>query len=152
MTRKNPNVTQKVVKAPNLGVEFALTEDTHEKQEKKAKEAARESKVHAIAARSREFNTFAERIAQHKLFYKNHIWQGAREAFPFHPALRMVDRYFPYAEGGPLYIDEPSRVDDLKQYEPKIDAMKKLGHRYLLLKPGMTELEVTEALAEMAEE
>jgi len=147
--QRNPKVTQKVVHAPQLGVEFALDEspDAEEKKEESAKNSARGKRIKAAAERSREFRSLAEHLAQSKLYYVNHIWPGAKEAFPFHPDLRMVDRYFPYAEGGPLFIDEPQRSDNLEEYKPKVEAMKKLGHRYLLLKPGMTELEAVEALA-----
>lgn len=145
----NPNISAITVQAPHLGVEFAIDEQDQplSKDMEAAKNSHREARMMAMARRSREFESMAERIAQDKLFYRNHVYQGAKNAFPFHLALQMVDKYFPYAEGGPLYIDEPGRTADLDFYKEKVAAMKTLGHRYVLIKPGMTEMDIMEELA-----
>lgn len=148
MSKANAKIAQKVVNRPDvLGTEFSIDYEKEEKQEKKERSSAQERKIQAIAKRSRELLTVAEKIAQDKLCQRNHIWPGAKQAFPFNNKMQTVDKYFPYAEGGPLFVDEPTRKDDLEMFKLKEEAMKELGHRYLLLKPGMTEVDALEALA-----
>jgi len=141
----NPKVSQKVIKRPDvIGTEFAIDDANKESSEE---ESARGRRLHAAARRSRDFATVAEQIAQDTLFQRNHIWPGAKTAFPFNQKMQTVDKYFPYAEGGPLFVDQPQRTADFSQFELKEKAMKDLGHRYLLIKPGMTLMECQEALA-----
>jgi len=149
MNKSTNKISQKVIQRPNVtGVEFTVEDPEKEQKKEAAAESARASaKVKAIVKKARSFDGIAETIAQDKFFQRNHIWPGSKQAFPFQPKMQTVDKYFPYAEGGPLFIDEPTRKEDLKEFSPKIEAMKKLGHRYLLIKPGMNELEAREALA-----
>jgi hypothetical protein len=90
--------------------------------------------------------TLAETVANHFLFYRNHYWKGCKEAFPHIRNLHHVDKFFPLAEGGPLYIDEKSDKDQ-RDLKAKEEVMKKLGHRYLIITPNMSLLEALEALA-----
>lgn len=145
---KNPQISQKVVQRPDvIGTEFSVDYEKEEKKEKAEKSSAQERKIQAIAKKSRQLETVAEKIAEDKFCQRNHIWPGARQAFPFNSKMHYVDKFYPYAEGGPLFVDEPTRLSDLKQYELKAEAMKKLGHRYLVIKPGMTEIDAREVLA-----
>jgi len=101
----------------------------------------------SVRFREVQFRSQAEKIAKDQLFYKNYYYPGGRQAFPDKPILQTVDKYFPYAEGGPLFIDEPLRTDDAKLFETKTEIMKKLGHRYVALTPGLSELDILERLA-----
>ncbi len=98
------------------------------------------------ASEVQEYKSLAERVAEDNLYYRNYYYPGGKQAFPFHQRLHMVDKYFPYAKGGPLFIDELTRVDDESIFKEKELTMKTLGHRYIAIKPGMTELEVIERL------
>jgi len=144
----NKRVAQKVINRPTvIGTEFSIEDEKDEhKEEEKKKSKDHEAKLQALAKRSRSFNDLAEVLAQDKYFQRNHIW--SKTAFPFNEKMQYVDKFFPYAEGGPLFVDEPQRtVTDLSIYEAKAEAMKALGHRYICIKPGMTELDAREALA-----
>lgn len=92
-------------------------------------------------------SSMVEDIAGDNLTYLNHYWPGCKEAFPSDQKLQTVHRYFPYAEGGPLYVDTPQQHEKLELYERKEKAMKERKLRYLLLKPDMTEMQAREALA-----
>lgn len=92
------------------------------------------------------FQSLAETVAQDAFFYANYYYEGGREIFENEPKLQTVDKYFPWAEGGPLFIDEPELPYQLDMCNKKSEVMKRLGHRYLILKPGMNELEAVEAL------
>lgn len=94
-----------------------------------------------------QFLSLAEKIANDQLYYRNYYYPGGRESFPEHKQLQCVDKYFPYAEGGPLFIDEVSRTDDVKMIEAKEKRMQTLGHRYVAILPGMTELDIRERIS-----
>lgn len=95
----------------------------------------------------KNLTSLAEKIANDTLFYRNHYYPGGKESFANNKALQTVDKYFPYAEGGPLFVDELSRLDSVKNYEAKKEVMKKLGHRYVAITPGMDENDIREVLA-----
>jgi hypothetical protein len=91
--------------------------------------------------------SMAEKIANDKLCYRNYVYPGSKNLFPDSPKLQTVDKFYPYAEGGPLFVDEWANTDLKETIETKRNAMRKLGHRYLSVTPGMTELEAIESLA-----
>lgn len=102
--------------------------------------------VNSTQFREVQFKSLAEKIARDQLFYRNHYYPGGREAFAFNIRGATVDKYFPYAEGGPLFIDEVLRTEDQELFKKKTEIMKSLGHRYVAIMPGMTELDITERL------
>ncbi len=103
-----------------------------------------------------KFSNVFEELAQDKFFYKNHFLPDLKEAFPNHPHMWHVDRYFPYAVKGPLYIDHVLKVEqqETKQFAEAMalfDAKKKFlkekKRRYLCFKDGMDLLSAKEELA-----
>lgn len=91
--------------------------------------------------------TIAEKVAGDFLMHVNYMYQGAKEIYPEQPKMWTVDKYFPLASGGPLFVDEPMRASDLLLCEQKAKGMKELGYRYLILKKDMTELDALEQIA-----
>jgi len=143
--QRNPNVKQEVINRPDvLGTEFTVED---EKLEEKVKAARSEATKLGIARRSRGLLTVAEQVAGDKFHERNFCWPGSKQAFPFNNQMWTVDKYFPFANGGPLFVDEPTHKHDLKPFALKQEAMQKLGHRYLLLTEGMKFHEALEALA-----
>lgn len=141
----NQKIKQAVIQRPDvLGTEFSLEDDT--KKEKNIDTARLQAAQNRLKAR-RDLMSVSDQVAEDKFVYKNYMYPGAREAFPMNVNLQSVDKYYPYANGGPLFVDEPQHKDDIKVLELKVEAMKKLGHRYLLLKPGMKHEDCLEALA-----
>lgn len=104
----------------------------------------KEDMVKKIQAR-RQFKSLAERVAGDQLFYRNYYYPGSSSHFK-EDHMRCVDKYFPYAEGGGLYIDEPMLPHEEADCEKKRAAMKMLGLRYLIIKRNMNELDCIEAL------
>jgi hypothetical protein len=70
-------------------------------------------------------------------------WQfpEARECFPDEPWMRFVDKYFPFAKGGALLVDEPMLDEQIERCKRKAIVLKELGYRYIMLKPISTEAE-----------
>lgn len=80
-----------------------------------------------------EFRTLAEQVAQSKDVIGNWKIPNADKLFPVDIDSRFVDKYFPNAKGGPLYVDEPTtEVKMVKAYE-KQKHLKKMGHRSIVI-------------------
>lgn len=90
--------------------------------------------------------TIPDQIADHPICYLNHYWPGGREAFRASQKMQMVDRFYPMAKGGALFVDEEHDKDQ-RDFKAKREVMQKLGHRYLVVTPTMTMMEAMEQLA-----
>ena len=106
---------------------------------------AKKDIVKKIQARRNMFS-LAERVAGDTYFHRNYYFEGSRDAFKEEPDLQTVDRFFPYADGGPLYVDEPMTEFDEDNCEIKKEYMRANKFRYLVIKRGMNELDCVEAL------
>lgn len=62
-------------------------------------------------------------------------WPNGEKHFPIEPLLHTCSKFFPYAKGGALYIDEPEIEDDVTNCKRKAEAMKKEGLRYCYIPP-----------------
>jgi hypothetical protein len=91
--------------------------------------------------------TLAEKLANDAFHYRNWYYKGGREKFPMAPQMQYVDKYFPYAEGGPLAVDEATYLDDPNTLKLKKDILKESGVRYVCIVPGMTDLDAMEQIA-----
>lgn len=100
-----------------------------------------------ISVRRRELRSLAERIAGDDYHYLNYYYEGGKGYFPQEHKMQTVSKFFPFAEGGPLFVDEPNMEHEFSMCERKKEVMKKLGHRYLIIKPGASELDLIEAIA-----
>lgn len=147
----NSKVHAKTInKKEMIGVEFSVEDEEIQKTDsgdEKDDDTATERRKHAAALRSRELNTVAEQIAEEKFHHINFMWPGGQKAFPFNSKMWTVSRYFPYAKGGPLFVDEPRRVDEVKELELKREAMKQLGNRYVVITEGMSYVDALEQMA-----
>jgi hypothetical protein len=72
-------------------------------------------------------------IAKSRMIIRNIAYPKAREIFPFDPVHQTIERFFPLADGGPLYVDTAEDDRDLAACEKKRVAMQENGSRYLVL-------------------
>ena len=72
-------------------------------------------------------------ITKSQITFKNWKFPDADILFPNEPIMRTVDRYYPMAEGGPIFIDEPMYDDDLPVCEKKAKFLREKGIRYIYL-------------------
>jgi hypothetical protein len=98
-----------------------------------SKSDAREARVAAIIEKRSSLRSLPDRLAGDSLCYKSWIYEGARERFPDNPELRWVDRYYPYAEGGPLAMDTPVNEQDWKRARDKEKAVRGSGLRFYIV-------------------
>lgn len=84
------------------------------------------------------FRSLSEQVAQHRLYEKNKIFHDLKEAFPAKWTMWHVDRYFPYAKGGPLAVDEPNHPADVVESFEKQKLLLSKGIRMVVLTYGIT--------------
>lgn len=77
--------------------------------------------------------TLYEEITKNRYHIKNFKFPFADELYPAQPGLRSVDKYFPIAEGGPLYVDIPQHQADLAECKKKAAFFKEKKIRYLYI-------------------
>jgi hypothetical protein len=83
----------------------------------------------------REYIGPAAKIAKSDMYTGNWKFKNANEHFPHEPLLRTVDQFFPYAKGGPLYVDRPSNKKEIDACLRKAAVFKKEGLRYVFIHP-----------------
>lgn len=95
------------------------------------------------------YRSLAEEIAQSKYFERNKFVQVLKEKFPHQANLWTIDRFFPYAKGGPLFVEEPTYKHEMAESKLKRDALMGQPGRFLIIEAGMQHADVMHQLAEM---
>lgn len=98
------------------------------------------------------YTDLASQAADSRLSCRNWKFNNADAHFPYDVDLRRVDRYFPYASGGPLLIDEPMTEKEEKNCEKKRKAIDKEGQRYAIITRDMELNEVLEQIKDIKRE
>jgi hypothetical protein len=77
----------------------------------------------------------ADQVAGDTLFFMRYRWPEANRHYPddVDAMMRFVSRYYPHADGGPLYLDEPKNLREVNRCEEKRKIMKKLRLRYCVI-------------------
>ncbi len=88
-----------------------------------------------------------ESLAKDKFFHRNYFFDCLARVFPHENMMWYTDRYYPYADGGPLAIDDGGHKDDLETLKLKKQHLKAIGVRYILITPEMTEMQAVEDLS-----
>lgn len=94
----------------------------------------------------KERRTQASKISGSDFCKINHYHPLLREKFPGNSKMWSVDKYYPHAKGGPLYIDEPKLDYRIQESKKKLAEFEKAGVRYLILKNGVEPLNEVEGL------
>lgn len=98
------------------------------------------------------FASVAEQVAGSSSFYRNHIFAALREHFKakgsFDQRLWTVSRYFPFADGGALAVEEPRSEADRVNSVAKIAVLRGVGIRCVLIEHGATYDEAMQGMIE----
>lgn len=89
-------------------------------------------------ARSRKSESLSDDVAESKFHYRNQFCSELKLSYPMLPAYWHVDKFYPMAEGGPLYVDEPRTDYDTAISLEKQRLMTGAGHRFVVIKPDMS--------------
>lgn len=98
----------------------------------------RSQKILMIAARRGRMLGPADKIANEHMHHSNWYYEGAARLFPDDPEMRLVNRYYPYAEGGPLLIDVPTTKWGIKRCKEKAEVLNKAKIRYCYIDYALT--------------
>ena len=92
-----------------------------------------------------------ERITQGSVVIRNVKFPGADEAYPLvQDALyRFVSSYYPYALGGPLYVDEPKNEKEIDRAYKRQKVMRSLKHRYVIVEKDTNYEHLLQQLGEL---
>lgn len=93
----------------------------------------------------KDLTSIPDQLAQDKFYYLNYHLNDLKPHLE--KGLIYCDRYYPYAEGGPLFMDIISSDLDSRKLEQKKEVMKTLGFRYVVIKKGMNLIEALESMA-----
>ena len=75
-------------------------------------------------------------LAEDFQYFRNELVECLAEEFPYDRDLQYVDRYYPNAKGGPLYIDSPQTKYEEEACQKKAHSMLGAGLRYCFILPG----------------
>lgn len=91
-----------------------------------------------------------EKITRGSVVIRQVKFPGADEAYPLvQDALyRFVSSYYPHAEGGPLYVDEPKNETEVHRAYQRQKIMRKLKHRYVIVEKDTSYEHLLEQLGE----
>ena len=92
--------------------------------------------------------SLSDKVACSEHVCKYWYYPGGRDAFPFQTDAWYVEKYYPYAEGGPLCVDEPMDIEEIELCKKKARHLAECGFRYVWLTKEMT---VDEAIAQLRE-
>lgn len=92
-----------------------------------------------------------ENITKSKMVFKNWKYPGAENAFPGQPDKYTCEQFYPKAEGGALFVDEPEFESEWEDCKKKRKAIEAHGLRYLVMgkKPDGTYVDVIEAMDQL---
>ena len=86
----------------------------------------------AVRARVTQ-DEFTSELLIANVCFRNYPYPGRMEAFGSLPEFQTVDKYYPLAKGGPLFVDEPQDEGDIEICKKKAAAIRKHGGRYLYI-------------------
>lgn len=95
---------------------------------------AKASKVFAAAERAKSFSKLTDAVADSDMYSRNEPMPNAMELFPMDWRMRYSDLYYPYAKGGPIFIDTPSAPYEIEMCEIKYRTYSAHGVRYTYVK------------------
>jgi hypothetical protein len=109
--------------------------------------------AHRTALRKAEmrqqFNTLADQIAEHCLYFRNWKFHGADQVFPKDPEARFVTKMYPYAKGGMLLVDEPRTEKQMLQAYERHKFFNKKKIRHIVIEADSSLYDLLEQLGEM---
>lgn len=115
-------------------------------------ERAGDRRVRQLEARERlgdKAKSLPEQIAGHPFHYRNKFCPELQWAFDRMPRMWHVSLFFPYADGGPLYIDLPVTAEDVVDAKAKQVVMLEKGLRMVVIEQSHG---YNDALAQLGEQ
>lgn len=83
----------------------------------------------------------ADLLANDFEFYRNRQIPCLNELYPSMPWKWSVDLFYPNAEGGPLWVDEPNSNEECNALRVREKFLRERGFRYVILDPLKTSVD-----------
>lgn len=92
-----------------------------------------------------------ERLTQGSVVIRQVKFPGADTAYPdvTQALFRFVSAYYPYAVGGPLYVDEPRNEKEVYRAYERQKVLKKLNLRHVILDKDTSYEDLLEQLGQI---
>lgn len=131
MARKKTSVME-VIPPDSMAARYPDQDDVKDKQKLESYE------------RRWKFIDIASQVAENNFYIMNWKWPGSDRLVPPHVSIdfKMISKYFPYAKGGPLLVDEPRFPDQVKLCFEKQRLLKHLKMRYVVIEIDSTYFDV----------
>jgi hypothetical protein len=123
-----------------------------QKKDKAFETATFDDKPNPLAERAevrRRYPQTEDELAGDLMCYRNEKAQPLVEAFPFERDLQYISKFYPYAKGGPLYIDCPMTKLEEQRSLKKVSPMLKAGKRFYYVNPGESSGDVLKRFDEL---
>jgi len=101
-------------------------------------EGEKQKKIETASVRARSYTKLPDMIAESDIVVRNWKIPKGAEMFPTEWRMQFADLYYPYAKGGPLFVDTPALEHDAVRCERKLEVLKKHGIRYTFVRTGET--------------
>lgn len=103
------------------------------------------------AEQRKKFVTISDRLAEDTTYFRGHKWDIFNKYYPTtdKALMRFVTKYYPYAKGGALFVDEPKTEREYEMAMQKHEAMKELSLRYVVVGDTESFQECLEKLGEV---
>jgi hypothetical protein len=108
-------------------------------QKQEARKSAQEAELQGPSATPGgppRLYAIADQVADDVLYYRNEYVKALETAFPYDKDMMYIDRYYPGAQGGPLYIDSPATRAEEEKCMKKAHVMLEANIRYAFILPG----------------
>lgn len=90
----------------------------------------------------------ADKIANSTIYFINYKIMSEK-LNTWHNDFRFVGKYYPYAKGGPLYVDEPKDEREMIAAYQKQKVLRNLGFRFIVIENDTTYYDALEQLGEL---
>lgn len=113
--------------------------------EEEVKEVRRKESMYV----SQQFKLVAEKIAKSTVHYKNWYCPELKNKWRSDDRMKRIDFYYPFAEKGPLLVDECGSEEEMEKLMTKRNELKKHGYRYIILESDTDVYTALDSLGEV---
>lgn len=145
-------MTKKTITAPQINKQVEVSTVSEEEYLLAHRSTVSHKRALQKYDRKRQFTNIVEELAQNISGMVGNVkFPGADEVYP-HPTqamMRFCSKYFPYAKGGPLYVDYVrTELETFRAFE-KHKVLKKLKIRHVVVEKDTSFVNLLEQLEEL---
>lgn len=108
-----------------------------------------EERLKAYYDRRHKFVATSDQLAESLDYVLNWKWPGSDAFYPNDPDMRLVDKYYPRAKGGPLLVDEPRGKHEVDLAYKKQKVLKSQGFRHLVIEEQAVFIDLIEQIGDL---